>query len=272
MRHGNINSESNFTTKKTLTLINNLDLKSSNYLSTENVIWESSSTNVIISGPTVTKTSGSNNIWDSGAVSSQTIFSKSCNVEFTNFQANTDIFVGLNSGLKTRTNYSNSYTFIDFSFHLDRDTTFKVWENGINKGAFGQWISSDKFTISCVSSQVLYYKNGVLIYTSTGVPDTKLYAEASLLNINSTVTSIFNNSINISSFSNGVNISGNAKLLGDLNAAGSATANNYNLFALNTAPASATASGTTGEIRYTSDFIYVCVAPSTWRRSPLSSW
>lgn len=38
------------------------------------------------------------------------------------------------------------------------------------------------------------------------------------------------------------------------------------------APASAIAAGTTGEIRIDSNYIYVCVANNTWKRSALSTW
>ena len=38
------------------------------------------------------------------------------------------------------------------------------------------------------------------------------------------------------------------------------------------APASATASGTAGQIAYDADFFYVCVATNTWKRAALSSW
>lgn len=50
------------------------------------------------------------------------------------------------------------------------------------------------------------------------------------------------------------------------------TATQYKLSALNTAPASATAAGTLGEIRITADFIYVCIATNTWVRSALGTW
>jgi hypothetical protein len=53
---------------------------------------------------------------------------------------------------------------------------------------------------------------------------------------------------------------------------GSAIATQYKVSALNTAPATATSTGTLGEIRYTSDFIYVCIATNTWRRTALTSW
>lgn len=44
------------------------------------------------------------------------------------------------------------------------------------------------------------------------------------------------------------------------------------LNALNTAPSSATDTGTTGEVRITSDYIYVCTATNTWKRTPLTTW
>jgi hypothetical protein len=37
-------------------------------------------------------------------------------------------------------------------------------------------------------------------------------------------------------------------------------------------PASATATGTAGQLAYASGFLYVCVATNTWRRTALLSW
>lgn len=53
---------------------------------------------------------------------------------------------------------------------------------------------------------------------------------------------------------------------------GTARATQFILRALNNAPASATATGTTGEIRIVNGFIYVCVATNTWQRAALSTW
>lgn len=50
------------------------------------------------------------------------------------------------------------------------------------------------------------------------------------------------------------------------------TAERFFVKDLNAAPASATAPGRKGEIRYTADFIYVCTAQNTWRRTPLGAW
>ena len=41
-------------------------------------------------------------------------------------------------------------------------------------------------------------------------------------------------------------------------------ATSFNVSALNTTPVSATDTGTTGEIRFTSDGIYICIATDNW--------
>jgi len=53
---------------------------------------------------------------------------------------------------------------------------------------------------------------------------------------------------------------------------GISQATQYKLSALNTAPASATATGVLGEIRVTATYIYVCTATNTWVRSALATW
>lgn len=38
------------------------------------------------------------------------------------------------------------------------------------------------------------------------------------------------------------------------------------------APASATASGSPGDIAFDADYVYMCVATDTWKRASLGSW
>lgn len=59
---------------------------------------------------------------------------------------------------------------------------------------------------------------------------------------------------------------------GDMVNTGTIKTTQYKLSALNTAPASATAAGTLGDIRVTDTYIYVCTATNTWKRSPLTTW
>tara|TARA_R110000824_G_scaffold6362_2_gene29511 strand:- start:11605 stop:12561 length:957 start_codon:yes stop_codon:yes gene_type:complete len=54
-----------------------------------------------------------------------------------------------------------------------------------------------------------------------------------------------------------------------LDTMGSVVSKDYKIKALNTAPSSATDTGILGEIRYTSDAVYVCIATNTWKKSEL---
>lgn len=59
---------------------------------------------------------------------------------------------------------------------------------------------------------------------------------------------------------------------GDLISSKTMTATQYKLSTLNTAPASQTDTGTLGEIRVTSTYIYVCTATNNWVRAALTTW
>ena len=64
-----------------------------------------------------------------------------------------------------------------------------------------------------------------------------------------------NNSLKFSTISTGVSVTGQV-----------------NISALNTAPSSASDTGTLGEIRFTADYIFVCVATDTWKRVAIATW
>lgn len=59
---------------------------------------------------------------------------------------------------------------------------------------------------------------------------------------------------------------------GGMEAAGAVISTQYRLSALNTAPANASATGTTGEIRIDANYIYICTATNTWKRVAISTW
>jgi hypothetical protein len=84
----------------------------------------------------------------------------------------------------------------------------------------------------------------------------------------------FNNaSTEVMRITNNGNVSiGNTNDTHKLDVTGAVNAASFKVQALNTAPATATSTGTVGEVRYTSDYIYVCVAANTWKRTPLSTW
>ena len=64
------------------------------------------------------------------------------------------------------------------------------------------------------------------------------------------------------------NVDGNGSLV----STSTITSTQYNISALNTAPATATSTGTLGEIRFTSGAIYVCTATNVWVRALLTTF
>jgi hypothetical protein len=53
---------------------------------------------------------------------------------------------------------------------------------------------------------------------------------------------------------------------------GTIKASQFQVSSMNSAPATATATGTLGEIRITATYIYVCTATNTWKRVAIATW
>jgi len=77
-------------------------------------------------------------------------------------------------------------------------------------------------------------------------------------------------------FSGNVTITGNfvvsgSSIFNTLTTSGLATLNRI-ILTTATTPASASATGTTGEIVWDANYIYVCIATNTWRRTAINAW
>lgn len=59
---------------------------------------------------------------------------------------------------------------------------------------------------------------------------------------------------------------------GAVTSTSSVTSTQYKLSALNTAPSSATDTGTAGEVRFTTTGIYICVATNSWIKAAAAAW
>jgi hypothetical protein len=77
---------------------------------------------------------------------------------------------------------------------------------------------------------------------------------------------LLNPIINGTATGSAVTMTGEANKIMKLGANGEAKAQAFQVTALNTAPASPVATGTTGEVRVTSAGIYYCVATNAWRK------
>ena len=75
----------------------------------------------------------------------------------------------------------------------------------------------------------------------------------------------------IATNSTGVQVNGNVNTA-DVIATGDVQGNTMSVSGMNTAPASATAAGNEGDIRWTASHVYVCSAPNTWVRAALATF
>lgn len=111
---------------------------------------------------------------------------------------------------------------------------------------------------------------GTILMGTTGVGITlqrNLADAVAAATINNVHTSSTGNIIEFNS-----NISGATATRAFVSKTGQFQGTAFKLSALNTAPSSSTDTGTTGEIRITAAYIYVCVATNTWVRSALTNW
>jgi hypothetical protein len=128
---------------------------------------------VTATGNSLTKTAATT--WgNAGAVSSQQIASGAGYVEFIASETTTHRMLGLSNG-----NSSTSYQDIDFAVHLSQGQ-LKVYESGTLKGVFGTYAAGDTLRIAVVGGVVKYFRNGMLVYTSTKTPVYPLLVDAAL--------------------------------------------------------------------------------------------
>jgi hypothetical protein len=124
------------------------------------------------------------NGWDASSVSYNTVTPGGF-VEFTAPQTNKTIAVGLSA------NYTGpSFANIDYAIYLNSSAVLQIYEAGISRGVFGNYAPNDVFRISWIYNQIRYYKNNILVYTSTLNPSGTLMVQAALNEIGAAVNNV----------------------------------------------------------------------------------
>ncbi len=152
--------------------------------SPQNVVW-TNVVNATATGNTLQKTSGCDGCFDAGATSQQTITSGDGYMEFTVGAVTRQRFAGLSNG-----NTGSGFTEIDFAFRLwgvAASGNLDVQENGTYRFLGATYVAGDVLRVAVESGVVKYYKNGVLLYTSTVAPVYPLQVDTSLGNTNAAV-------------------------------------------------------------------------------------
>jgi hypothetical protein len=104
-------------------------------------------------------------------------------VEFSVGENDTGKMCGL-----SRTSANQTYTEIDYALSLGGAGVVRVYENGTLKSSFGSYVPGDKFRVAVEGGVVKYYKNDVLLYTSTIAPTYPLLVDTSLYHTGTTIT------------------------------------------------------------------------------------
>jgi hypothetical protein len=151
-----------------------------------------------------------------------------------------------------------TYMFLDGSEVLTRFIKGANFQDNI-KLTFGDVLTPGDLEIYHDTSNSYIRETGtgnMYIQASERIRFTGINNEALLyLNENSNVEVYYDNALKLETTATGIKTTGQMDLAG-----------------LNTAPASASATGTLGEIRVTADYIYVCVATDTWKRGGIVTW
>jgi len=69
-----------------------------------------------------------------------------------------------------------------------------------------------------------------------------------------------------------LDVAGDCNITGSYLVNGAAAVMQTNSIQDNTPPSSATDTGTSGDVAYDNDYIYICTATNTWRRTAISTW
>lgn len=121
------------------------------------------------------------NGWDAGASSVQTIVGNG-HLQFTVTETTTNRMCGLSEN-----DTDQDYASIQYAFQVD-STTLGVWESGSNKGTFGTVVANTTILkIERIGTEVKYYKDGSLVYTSLTASSVPLRVDTSLYTSGGTI-------------------------------------------------------------------------------------
>lgn len=127
--------------------------------------------------------------WTSGAVSAQTLAAGADGwLEFTATETNMLRAIGLSDQ-----NTNVNYTSIDYAIYLNSNGSISIFEQAAGKfvtGSFGTYRFGDRFRIERKSGVIRYYRNNVLLRTSTYSSSGILMADVSLNSPGATIAAV----------------------------------------------------------------------------------
>jgi hypothetical protein len=148
----------------------------------EDVVW-SRPVNVVASPVALTRGAGSG--WTAGASSVQALVEGDGALDFGTGETTTDKVCGLGHNSE-----SQAFEEIDFAIRLEASGIATVIERGVAKLTAGAYLVTDRFRVAVEGTQIVYRKNGAVLYTSSVVPTYPLLADASLFTTGASLTQV----------------------------------------------------------------------------------
>jgi GH18 family chitinase len=145
------------------------------------VVWTAAA-GVSVSGSSLTKTAVTR--WgNAGAISTKALFSGNGHVEVTAGETTTNRMFGLGN-----LNSSHAYADIEHALQLTGGAV-KVYEKGVLRGTFGNFVTGDRLRVAVESGVVRYRRNGNLLYTSRVRPKYPVRVDTALASQGATLKS-----------------------------------------------------------------------------------
>lgn len=140
--------------------------------------------NMQVNGSKVTCLSGSDWV---NSVRSVESYTSGAFVSFRITANNLRLMIGLNADPET----DDSYTSLDYSIYINSTGEFQVRHDGANVTTGGTpCVAGDVFTIAYDGANVIFYHNGVIVWTIATNPDLKLYLDSSFRDTNATIEAL----------------------------------------------------------------------------------
>lgn len=150
---------------------------------TEEVVWDRNQMlNLEVNGNSLNKVQN-NGSWNGGAASLNRVGNNGY-FEFIASETNRRRMAGLSDS-----NINSNFNTIDFAFYLDQNTSLRIYENGSNRGTFGNYSTGDTLRIAVINETIHYYRNGTLLRIAPATPTLPLLVDISIRDINGTITS-----------------------------------------------------------------------------------
>lgn len=128
-----------------------------------------------------------------------------------------------------------------------------------------------KATLTAGSGIAITNGTGSISLAASGIDDSNISATAEIA-VSKLADGIARQLLQTDAAGTGVEWASNIDVPGTLDVTGAATFDSTVTIATAKTPASATAAGTTGEIAWDADYIYVCIATNTWKRVAIATW